>query len=136
MQTIALWVIRFKFSDATWQTYRDPRVAAIVAAVPYAADFDMTSLATPPVPLGLVTARLDAWLVPRFHGDAVLQACPACERIVDLRDGGHGALLAPLPPGLTGLVGELLNDPPGFNRAALPAVDRQIAAFFARHLLP
>lgn len=136
MQTIALWVIRFKFSDATWQTYRDPRVAAIVAAVPYAADFDMTSLAAPPVPLGLVTARLDAWLVPRFHGDAVLQACPACERIADVRDGGHGALLSPLPPGLTGLVGELLNDPPGFNRAALSAVDRTIAAFFARHLLP
>ena len=74
--------------------------AAIVAAVPYAADFDMTSLAAPPVSLGLVTARLDAWLVPRFHGDAVLKACPACERIADVRDGGHGALLSPLPPGL------------------------------------
>jgi hypothetical protein len=131
MQTIALWVIRFKFSDATWQTYRDPRVVAIVAAVPYAADFDMTSLAAPPMPLGLVTARLDAWLVPRFHGDAVLKACPACERIADVRDGGHGALLSPLPPGLTGLVGELLNDPPDFNRAVLPEVDRKIAAFFA-----
>jgi predicted dienelactone hydrolase len=136
MQTIALWVIRFKFSDATWQTYRDPRVVAIVAAVPYAADFDMTSLAAPPMPLGLVTARLDAWLVPRFHGDAVLKACPACERIADVRDGGHGALLSPLPPGLTGLVGELLNDPPDFNRAVLPEVDRKIAAFFARQLLP
>ena len=135
-QTIALWVIRFKFSDATWQTYADPRVAAIVAAVPYAADFDMSSLMAPPAPLGLVTARLDAWLVPRFHGDAVLRACAACETIADVRDGGHGALLSPLPPGLTGLVGDLLNDPPGFNRAALPAVDRKIAAFFSRHLLP
>jgi predicted dienelactone hydrolase len=135
-QTLALWVIRFKFRDATWQTYADPRVAAIVAAVPYAADFDMNSLASPPVPLGLVTARLDAWLVPRFHGDAVLRACAACEPIADVRDGGHGALLSPLPPGLTGLVGDLLNDPPGFNRAVLAEVDRKIAAFFARHLLP
>ena len=87
------------------------------------------------MPLGLVTARLDAWLVPRFHSDAVLRTCAQCEAIADIRDGGHGALLSPLPPGLTGLVGELLNDPPGFSRAALPAVDRKIAAFFTRHLL-
>jgi hypothetical protein len=73
-QTIVLWVLRSRFSDATWQTHADPRVAAIVAAVPYAADFNMNSLTAPPVPLGLVTARLDAWLVPRFHGDAVLRA--------------------------------------------------------------
>jgi hypothetical protein len=135
-QTLALWVIRFKFPDAAWQTHADPRVAAIVAAVPYAADFDLKSLAAPPVPLGLVTARLDAWLVPRFHGDAVLRACAACETVADIRDGGHGALLSPLPPGLTGLLGELLNDPPGFNRAVLPEVDRKIAAYFSRHLLP
>jgi dienelactone hydrolase len=128
--------LRSRFSDATWQTHADPRVAAIVAAVPYAADFDMNSLAAPPVPLGLVTARLDAWLVPRFHGDAVLRACAACETVADIGDGGHGALLSPLPPDLTGLVGELLNDPPGFNRAALPEVDRKVAAFFSRHLLP
>ena len=135
-QTLALWVIRFRFSDPTWQTHSDSRVAAVVAAVPYAADFDLSSLAAPPVPLGLVTARRDAWLVPRFHADAVLRACGVCESIADLRDGGHGALLSPLPPGLTGLVGELLNDPPGFDRAALPEVDRMIAAFFSRHLLP
>ena len=57
--TLALWVIHSRFKDATWQTHTDPRIAAIVAAVPYAADFDMTSLAAPPVPLALVTARLD-----------------------------------------------------------------------------
>jgi hypothetical protein len=41
-----------------------------------------------------------------------------------------------LPPGLTGLIGDLLNDPPGFDRAALPEVDRKIVAFFRKHLLP
>jgi predicted dienelactone hydrolase len=134
-ETIALWVIRFKLRDATWQTHTDPRIVASVAGVPFAADFDMTSLATPRVRLGLVTARLDKWLVPRFHSDAVLQACAACERVADVPDGGHGALLSPLPPGLTGLLGDLLNDPPGFNRAAaVPAVDRKIAAFFVRAL--
>ena len=44
--------------------------------------------------------------------------------------------LLPLPPGLSGLVGNLLNDPPGFDRAELPAVDQKIAAFFRKHLLP
>ena len=134
--TLALWVIRWRFSDTTWQTYRDPRIATIVAAVPYAADFDMSSFASPRVPLGLVTARLDKWLAPRFHGDAVLQACAPCERVADLPTGGHGALLSPLPPGLPGIVGDLLNDPPGFDRAMLPEVDHKIAAFFKKHLLP
>jgi predicted dienelactone hydrolase len=134
--TIALWVIRRRFTDATWQTHTDSRIAAIVAAVPYAADFDMVSLATPRVPLALVTARLDKWLIPRFHGDAVLAACGSCERLADFPTGGHGALLSPLPPGLTGLIGDLLNDPPGFDRAETRAVDRKVSAFFRKRLLP
>ena len=133
---LALWVLWYRFSDATWRTHTDPRIAAVVAAVPYAADFDMASLAAPRVPLALVTARQDRWLVPRFHGEAVLRACAGCERLADLATGGHGAYLSPLPPGLTGLVGDLLNDPPGFDRAELPAVDRKIAAFFRKHLRP
>lgn len=132
----ALTVIRWRFSDAGWQSYRDPRVAAVVAGVPYAADFDMLSFAKPPVPLGLVTAGQDRWLVPRFHSSAVLQACAPCERVADIPDGGHGALLSPLPPNLTGLAAELLGDPPGFDRKVLPEVDRKIAAFFRKHLLP
>lgn len=135
-ETVALWVIRFRLRDATWQTYTDPRVVAIVAAVPFAADFDLASLATPHVPLGMVTARRDRWLAPRFHSDAVLQACAACETVADIRNGGHGALLSPLPPGLSGLIGDLMNDPPGFDRAVLPDVNRRISAFFSKHLFP
>lgn len=135
-QSVALGLIRLRFRDETPHQHTDPRVAAVVAAVPYAADFEMASFATPPVPLGLVTAGRDAWLVPRFHSDRVLAACGPCERIAELPEAGHGAYLAPLPPGLTGLVGDLLNDPPGFDRAVLPAVDRRIAAFFVRHLGP
>lgn len=133
-KTLALWVIRARFSDVTWYTHTEPRIAAVVAGVPLAADFDMASLATPRVPLALVTARQDKWLVPRFHGDLVLQSCATCERLADLQHGGHGALLSPLPSGLTGLVGDLLNDPPGFDRAILPDVNRKIVAFFRRHL--
>lgn len=136
----ALAVLRWRFSDvssdAKWQSYRDPRVAAVVAGVPYAADFDVLSFAAPPVPLGLVTAGQDRWLVPRFHSSAVLTACSPCERVADIPGGGHGALLSPLPPNLTGLAAELLGDPPGFDRGTLPTVDRKIAAFFRKHLLP
>ncbi len=134
--TIALWVIGSRFSDAAWQTHTDPRIAAIVAGVPLAADFDMASLAAPRVPLALVTARQDKWLIPRFHSDAVLAVCAGCERLADFATGGHGALLSPLPPGLSGLVGDLLNDPPGFDRAELPGVDRKISDFFRKLLLP
>lgn len=132
---LARTVIRWRFGgDDRPREHRDPRIAAVVAAVPYAADFDLTSLAEPRVPLGLVTARQDRWLTPRWHGEAVAQACRTCERIADFADGGHSVMLSPLPPGLSGLAGELLADPPGFDRATLPETDRRIVAFFGRHL--
>jgi predicted dienelactone hydrolase len=132
---VAMAVIRHRFDDGAVRSHTDPRVAAVVASVPFAADFDMASFAVPRVPLGLVTAGQDRWLVPRFHSDRVLQACPPCDHIADLPTAGHGALLSPLPAGLTGLVGDLLNDPEGFDRSQLPEVDRKITAFFVRNLL-
>ena len=65
----SLVVIGQKFSDPTWVSYGDPRVQAVVAGVPYAADFDMASLAKPRMPLGLVNMGKDKWLAPRFHGE-------------------------------------------------------------------
>ena len=135
-KTISLWVISWKLSDATWQTYSDPRVKAVVAGVPFAADFDFASLAAPRAPLGLVIAGKDIWLTPRFHVGPVREACKTCEVVADIPNGGHGALLSPMPPGLTGRLGELINDLPGFDRSVLPEVDRKIAAFFTKHLLP
>ncbi len=133
----ALWLLRWRFTDAGPRTHADARVRAVVAAVPYAADFDMSSFADPPVPLGLVRAGADKWLAPRFHSDAVLAACKSCERVADLPTAGHGALLSPPPPNLPEPAASLLNDPPGFDRAGLlPPVDRAIAAFFRKHLLP
>lgn len=131
----ALAVIRQRFDDAVVREHTDARVAAVVAGVPSSADFDMSSLASPRVPLGLVTAQQDRWLNPRFHSERVLQACKTCERVAELPTGGHGALLSPLPPGLTGLLGDMLNDPPGFDRGVMPEVNQKITAFFARHLL-
>ena len=133
---VAVSVIRQRFDDATWYTHTDPRISAIVAGVPAAADFDHSSLATPRVPLGLVTVGQDKWLSPRFHSDAVLKACKTCELVADLPSAGHGALLSPPPPmdRLGEIAADLLGDPPGFDRAVLPGVNRRIAGFFRTHL--
>lgn len=133
-KAISLWVISWKLGDGTWQAYGDPRVKAVVAGVPFAADFDFASLAAPRVPLGLIIAGKDAWLTPRFHVGRVRAACRTCELVAEIPNGGHGALLSPMPPGLTGRLAELINDPPGFDRSVLPEVDRRIAAFFLKHL--
>jgi predicted dienelactone hydrolase len=132
---VARWVIDWTFDDDAPQAHRDPRVAAVVAAVPTAADFDMASFASPGVPIALLTSGRDAWLTPKFHAERVLAACRRCERLFDLPNGGHGAWLSPPPPRLDGLAGRLLNDPPGFDRSVLPAADRAVVAFFAKHLL-
>jgi predicted dienelactone hydrolase len=136
-QTVALLVIRNRFDDAQWQAHTDRRIAAAVAGVPFAADFDPQSLVHPIVPLGFVTARGDKWLNPKYHSDRILAACATCEVIADVRDGGHGALLSPPPPAevLGPVARDLLADPPGFDRRQMADIDRRIAAFFTRHLL-
>lgn len=139
-EDVAVFALRHKFgADSTWYSHDDPRVQAVVAAVPVAADFDPASLAHPRVPLGLVLAEQDRWLAPRYHGGAILQACrPRCELVADIATGGHGSMLSPLPP--REVLGErewaLLADPPGFDRRQLAAVDQRIAGFFRTHLLP
>ena len=135
---VALGVIRHRFDDETWHSHTDPRIAAALALVPFAADFDPASLAAPRIPLGLVLAGKDVNQVPRFHGGAVRAACRTCELVADLRDASHGVMLSPLPPLEPGSIAStLLADPPGFDRATvLPALDRRVVAFFTRHLLP
>lgn len=139
-QWLARRVLAWRFADDTPQAHEDPRIRAVVAAVPAAADFGLDSLAQPRIPLALLTARQDAWLHPQWHSDAVLQRCrqaprQPCEQLADLPQGGHGAYLAPLPAGLDGLLGDLLNDPPGFDRAQLNEIDARVVRFFQKHLL-
>jgi len=136
-KTAALGVIRHRFDDPAWYTHDDPRVQAVVAGVPFAADFDPASLARPRVALALVTADGDKWLAPRFHSGPIVQAClPRCELLANIAGGGHGALLSPPPPPevLGPIAADLLADPPGFDRAPLAAVDQRIVAFFRAHL--
>jgi predicted dienelactone hydrolase len=132
---VALRVIATRLDDDTLYSHNDPRFAAVAVSVPFAADFDMESLAQPRVPLGLATAGQDAWLVPRFHSARVLQACKRCEHLADVASAGHGAYLSPLPRGLTGLLGDLLNDPPGFDRSQMPGVDQRVVAFLLKQVV-
>jgi predicted dienelactone hydrolase len=136
---VARRVIDWRFSDPTVHRYRDPRIAAAVAMVPFAADFNPESLARPAVALGLVIARKDVNQVPRFHVEPIVNACtPRCEVIMDLADGSHGAMLSPMPPLKPGSIDEhLLADPPSFHREqAIAELNARIADFFVRHLTP
>lgn len=136
---LARFVIRWRFDDATPQRHADPRVRAVVAMVPFAADFDPASLVRPAVPLGLVIAERDVNQVPRFHVHAVVAACaPRCEVLARLAEGGHGAMLSPMPPLEPGSVAHgLLADPPAFDRVReVPRVHAAVAAFFTRTLGP
>jgi predicted dienelactone hydrolase len=135
----ALRVINWRFSDSAIQRYRDPRITAVIAMVPFAADFVPESVAKPNVHLGLVIARKDINQVPRFHVERILNACaPNCEIVMDLPEGSHGAMLSPLPPLEPGSIGEhLLADPPSFDRKqAVAELNTRIADFFERHLGP
>ncbi len=134
--SLARWVLGWKLDDSTSYGHTDARIAAVVAGVPHAAAFDPATLVTPRVPLGLITARKDVWLVPRFHGLAVVEACPGCEWLADLAEGGHGALLSPHPR-REGRIAELVNDPAGFDRGIeVPAMNARVVDFFERQLLP
>lgn len=133
---IVKWVNGRKLDDQTWYAHTDPRVAAVVAGVPFAVDFDMASLSAPRMPLGIIGAQADKWLIPKFHSNRIIQACSSCELLVDMKEGGHGALLSPLPPERSGLIADLIDDPPGFDRARMvPEINRKIVAFFLKNLL-
>lgn len=135
---LARRVIASRFGDETPQVHSDARVKAVVAMVPFAADFDPASLATPRVPLGLIEAVKDVNQVPRFHIGAIKAAClPRCTDLMTLTEAGHGAMHSPLPPLEPGSIAhQLLADPPGFDRAAtVPRIHSAIADFFVQHLM-
>jgi predicted dienelactone hydrolase len=132
---VAKVVIRWRFGDATPYRHEDRRIRAVIAAVPFAADFDLSTLVTPVVPLGLILARQDINQIPRFHGQAVQRMCTSCTTIADMPYAGHGVMLSPLPPlGSTDSIAyQLLSDPPGFDRKQLPALHQKVADFFKQH---
>lgn len=134
-QAVVRAVNDWKFDDSMWYAHHDPRIVAVVAGVPFAADFDPQSFIAPKAALAIISARADKWLIPAYHSDFVLRNCQACERLLDFPTGGHSALLSPLPP-LSGLAAALLADSPDFRRESeVPRLNTVISHFFVRHLL-
>jgi predicted dienelactone hydrolase len=132
-----LAVLRWKLTDETVHQHTDPRIAAVAAAVPFAADFDMATLSKPKVPLALLSGPRDAWLNPLHHSGQVLHACSRCEHLANPPLAGHGAYLSPLPPALPTAIKPLLADAPGFDRpAAVAIIQTALRGFFNKHLLP
>ena len=131
---IASFVIDHKLDDAQWYGHVDPRIVAVVAGVPFAADFDPESPKKPAVKLALIRAGQDRWLVARFHSDAILAVCQTCELLMDVPHGGHGALLDPFPPGPS--APDLVRDPPDFRRVTeVPLINAAIRDFFVKNLV-
>lgn len=112
---------------------RDPRVKAVVAAVPVAAPVEPDSLASLPVDVGLVVADADEILIPRWHALGLLPACARCTVLATLPGGAHDSVLSPWPASVAQAVG-LSRSGSTYDRAGLPAVHRTIAAFFADRL--
>ena len=135
-KSVARLVLRRRLDDEQWYGHTDARFAAIVAEVPFAADFDPASLAHPVVPLGLVRAGHDIWLPPPYHLDPIRRACTACVTVADLPTAGHGSLLSPQPVSLKPPLDTLLRDPPGFDRALVAPAHAAIVRFMREHLLP
>ena len=134
------WVHRLRYSDTQRYAHTDPRVVAVLAAVPTAAAIDMNSFAassaaTAPVAIGLVRAGQDIELQPRFHIDAVRAACTRCTLVADLRFAGHDSIFSPWPQDFAATLGAQALDPAGFDRSALPQVYAQMVQFFVAHLL-
>jgi hypothetical protein len=130
-------VIRWKFDDDTPYRYTDKRIRAAVAMVPFAADFSPESLRYPAVPLGLVIAERDVNQVPTFHVKVIESVCkPRCHVLASLAEGGHGAMLSPLPPIVPGSIADrLLSDPPSFARTkVVPELHETVANFFLQNL--
>ncbi len=132
----AMAVIRYRFSDTTLYSHEDRRIRAVIAAVPFAADFDLSTLVKPKIPLGLILAGKDINQIPRFHGQVVQKICQTCVTIADMPQAGHGMMLSPLPPlgAADSISSQLLSDPPGFERSSLLALHLKIAEFFKQHL--
>ncbi len=115
----------------------DARIAAVTLSVPVAAIFSAQSLARIKIPVGLVTAKSDQVLVPRFHSDHVLAHCKSCQRLADL-PAEHFDLLSPWPEAAareaaaSQVRGGLPT--PGFDAKLRDAAYAQIVQFHLKHL--
>lgn len=116
----------------------DQRIASVTAAVPVGTIFSAESLQRIRVPVGLVSARMDTVLLPRFHSGHVLTHCKSCELLVDL-PGAHFDVLWPWPDEVAKVVAAQQwrgGEPtPGFDAAQRDLAHDRIVSFHRRHLM-
>ncbi len=84
----------------------DNRIKATTLAVPLAATFTAASLAAINIPVGVLGASNDEWLVPKFHSEYLLANCTKCVSLSTLPNAGHMDLLSPWPQDVATSVGE------------------------------
>jgi predicted dienelactone hydrolase len=115
----------------------DTRISAVTLSVPLAAIFSAESLSRIKIPVGLVTAKNDQVLVPRFHSDHVLAHCKSCQRLADL-PAEHFDLLSPWPEAAAreAAAGQVRGGlpTPGFDAKLRDAAFAQIVQFHLKHL--
>jgi len=118
----------------------DARITAVSLAVPVAAPFSAESLARIRIPLGIVGARGDEVLLPRFHSEHILKHCKTCTLLADLPGAGHFDLLWPWPDTVAREVaaGQVRGGLPlpGFDARHREEAHAKIVAFHRQHLNP
>lgn len=75
----------------------DPRIASVSLSVPVASIFSAESLARVRVPVGLIAAQANEWLVPRFHSGHAARHCRACTVLANLPGATHFDVMQPWP---------------------------------------
>ena len=82
---------------AAFDARPDARIVSVSLSVPVAAIFSAESLARVRVPVGLVAAQADQWLVPTFHSAHVARHCTTCTTLADLPGATHFDVMHPWP---------------------------------------
>lgn len=116
----------------------DSRIQAVTVSVPVAAIFTSDSLSKIQIPIGVLAASNDEWLLPKFHSDYVLKHCQSCVSLGSLPNAGHMDLLGPWPASVADSVGAQATrggmPNPKFDSKERVAGFQRIVAFFNLHL--
>jgi predicted dienelactone hydrolase len=88
---------RWPQSASAFDPRPDARIASVSLSVPVAAIFSAESLARIRVPVGLLTAQADEWLLPAFHSGHVARQCRNCTVLADLPGATHFDVMHPWP---------------------------------------
>jgi predicted dienelactone hydrolase len=116
----------------------DARIRAVTVSVPVAAIFTPESLSKIAIPVGVLAASNDDWLLPKFHSEYVLRECKSCVSLGTLPNAAHMDLLAPWPAAIAKSVGSEVTRG-GMPNPKFDAKDREagfarIVQFFNQHL--